>query len=368
MKLNLSQNICKLRKSRSMTQEQLAEALNVTFASVSKWERGISTPDLGLIAEMADLFGVSFDALVEFEMKKGGAAEAQERILALQRNKQYDEAFAEAEKALLRYPNDFKIVYGAGELYSLAGIELQNKQHLHRAIELLGSSVSLLPQNDEPEMSETFIRNKIAECYVGLGEVEKGVEIWKKYNACGVNNSVIAMTYACNDAFNHKDAEKYLMNSFFNMLTTAIRTMNVYCNYYARCGNYFEARNAVGWLINILENSKIDQNVASYLDKILAPCYSDYANLCLRLGETEKVEPYLRKAYAVAKTFDNAPTFKVDNIKFCVGDDVDKAVAYDDLGVSAMEQVVQQITQEDRDKLLFETWQKIVAQDKERAQ
>ena len=40
MKLSLPANISKLRKEHSMTQEQLAEALGVTFAAVSKWERG----------------------------------------------------------------------------------------------------------------------------------------------------------------------------------------------------------------------------------------------------------------------------------------------------------------------------------------
>ena len=43
MKLSLSANISKLRKEHAMTQEQLAEALGVTFASVSKWERGVAT-------------------------------------------------------------------------------------------------------------------------------------------------------------------------------------------------------------------------------------------------------------------------------------------------------------------------------------
>ena len=73
MNLTLPSNISKLRKERSMTQEQLAEALGITFASVSKWERGIATPELNLIAEMADLFGVSLDALVGFEVSNGGA-------------------------------------------------------------------------------------------------------------------------------------------------------------------------------------------------------------------------------------------------------------------------------------------------------
>ena len=52
MKLSLSANISKLRKEHAMTQEQLAEALGVTFASVSKWERGVATPELKLIADV----------------------------------------------------------------------------------------------------------------------------------------------------------------------------------------------------------------------------------------------------------------------------------------------------------------------------
>lgn len=66
MKLLLSENIARLRRERSMTQEQLAEALGVSFAAVSKWERGAATPELNLIAEMADLFEVSMDALIGY--------------------------------------------------------------------------------------------------------------------------------------------------------------------------------------------------------------------------------------------------------------------------------------------------------------
>lgn len=71
MKISLSENICSLRKEHSLTQEQLAESLGVTFASVSKWERGVATPELHLIAKMADLFGVSLDVLVGFQRNPG---------------------------------------------------------------------------------------------------------------------------------------------------------------------------------------------------------------------------------------------------------------------------------------------------------
>ena len=188
MKLLLPSNISKLRKERSMTQEQLAEALGVTFASVSKWERGIATPELSLIAEMADLFGVSLDALVGFEVLNGGADALEKRIHDLQRQKKYDEAVIEAEKALLRYPNDFRIVYRSGELYTVAGIELSNEKYLYRCIELLERSILLLSQNSDPQISEVSIQNEIAQCYIVLGKTQKGIEILKKYNVSGVHD------------------------------------------------------------------------------------------------------------------------------------------------------------------------------------
>lgn len=42
MKISISQNISRLRRQNGMTQEQLAEAMGVSFAAVSKWERGVS--------------------------------------------------------------------------------------------------------------------------------------------------------------------------------------------------------------------------------------------------------------------------------------------------------------------------------------
>lgn len=52
-----------LRKEKSMTQEQLARALGVSNQAVSKWESGQCCPDISLLPRIADLFGVTIDAL-----------------------------------------------------------------------------------------------------------------------------------------------------------------------------------------------------------------------------------------------------------------------------------------------------------------
>ena len=54
MKMMLAENIRAFRKERSLTQEQLAEALGVTSGAVYKWEAKLSIPELELFIQMAD--------------------------------------------------------------------------------------------------------------------------------------------------------------------------------------------------------------------------------------------------------------------------------------------------------------------------
>lgn len=56
MLLSLSENIRSYRRIMGFTQEQLAEAVNVTVGAVSKWESGSTTPELSVILELAALF------------------------------------------------------------------------------------------------------------------------------------------------------------------------------------------------------------------------------------------------------------------------------------------------------------------------
>lgn len=59
--------IKKMRKSRGLTQQAFADALNVSFQAVSNWERGIAPPDLDNIVRIAACFGVLVDDLLRRE-------------------------------------------------------------------------------------------------------------------------------------------------------------------------------------------------------------------------------------------------------------------------------------------------------------
>ncbi len=69
LKKNIAKNITVLRKANGMTQAELADALNYSDKSVSKWERCDGTPDILVLHRISELFGVKLDELISDEVE-----------------------------------------------------------------------------------------------------------------------------------------------------------------------------------------------------------------------------------------------------------------------------------------------------------
>ena len=72
--MNLGEKIYQLRTEKNLSQGDLADRLDVSRQSVSKWERGESIPDFIVLKELADLFGVSVDYMLKPHKEIGLAA------------------------------------------------------------------------------------------------------------------------------------------------------------------------------------------------------------------------------------------------------------------------------------------------------
>lgn len=62
---SIGETITSLRKEKGMTQNELAEKMNVTDKAVSKWERNLSCPDINTISKLADVLEVSVEELLK---------------------------------------------------------------------------------------------------------------------------------------------------------------------------------------------------------------------------------------------------------------------------------------------------------------
>lgn len=68
LKENISKNIASLRRQKGITQAELAEALNYSDKSVSKWERGEGVPDILVIHRISEFFGVTVNDIISEEI------------------------------------------------------------------------------------------------------------------------------------------------------------------------------------------------------------------------------------------------------------------------------------------------------------
>ena len=64
LKIQIGNNIAAFRKQCGMTQADLADKLNYSDKAVSKWERGESVPDVMTLAQIAELFGIGVNELI----------------------------------------------------------------------------------------------------------------------------------------------------------------------------------------------------------------------------------------------------------------------------------------------------------------
>ena len=62
--MEFNNKLYELRKQKGLSQEELANRLNVSRQTISKWEVGDSTPDMEKLIAMSDLFGISLDELI----------------------------------------------------------------------------------------------------------------------------------------------------------------------------------------------------------------------------------------------------------------------------------------------------------------
>ena len=134
----LNEKIRELRKQNNLTQEELAEKLNVSRQAITKWETGAGIPDIGNIEAIARLFGISIDALLsdnvpeehdnvsrsEFDIFERGDFDLDIGCAA-----RFSITAGDTEKAVIEIRTDL-----ADKAYRLAKVKLENGKRIDIAV------------------------------------------------------------------------------------------------------------------------------------------------------------------------------------------------------------------------------------------
>ena len=359
METMLAENIRKFRKERSLTQEQLAEVLGVTTGAVYKWEAKLSVPELDLIVEMADFFDTSVDVLLGYRMKDNRLAQTVHRLREYRRGK--DRAgLAEAEKALKKYPHAFEIVYESAVMHSAFGFESGDRNLLRRALELLGQSLPLLPQNKDPEISEQTLYGKMADAYLGLDELDKGIGLLKEHNAGGLYNHKIGHSLAMSERT--EEAVPFLSEALAKIVSDLIFTIIGYINVLFTRGDYDSARAllcaGIGFFLGLREGDK-----PNFLDKVSTVLLASLAYAEFLSGQKDEARASLEKAGKLAAFFDASPSYDESDIRFI--ERIEGASAHDDIGATAADALAHTVKEFENEEFAA-LWKSVSEQEKKR--
>ncbi len=348
MKLNLADNIKSFRKERKMTQEKLAEALGVTVGAVYKWESGLSTPELSLIVEMADLFDTSVDVLLGYKMKNNRVDHIIKNINKLCMS--FDnEAITEVDKALVKYPNSFEVLNIGAETYGYYGITRRDCAMMRKSLDLYDKVILLLPQNKDPNISEATIRGHMANILFMLGETDKGLEILKKYNASGMFSSVIG-SYIAFFTDNKDEAVSYLSQGLARAFSGMTTSIVGFIFYFCHKKEWKKAIDINNYAISLIKGFKSDEGFNS-LDKIHSELLATLSYVQKKSGKKKESEQTFKEAIEMAKRFDSNPEYSMNSARFIENDE--DIIVYDVFGVTAAESILKIFTKLDDDDLII---------------
>ena len=142
--LQFADNLTRLRREKKVTQEELADFIGVTKASVSKWETRQSLPDILILPQLASFFNVTVDELMGYSPQLG-KEQIQKQYYCLAgefASRPFEDVIKESEELVRKYYSCYSILYQICLLwlnhFMLAGDEKRGQEILKKADQLCG--------------------------------------------------------------------------------------------------------------------------------------------------------------------------------------------------------------------------------------
>lgn len=166
----LNENIKALRKAKGLSQEELAIKLSVVRQTISKWEKGLSVPDAGMVIQIADALDTTVNILLGEETPEPEEPESVKALAA--KLEVLNEQFAKRSE---RKRKIWRVVFSVIGILALIGLiqELLSFIHLHQFNNMLESSESIIGGADKA--TSIFVSNISIQGFTAILTVIAGV-------------------------------------------------------------------------------------------------------------------------------------------------------------------------------------------------
>lgn len=213
--MNIGKNILHFRKEKELTQEQLANILDVSTAAISKWETNIAYPDITMLPKIATVFNISIDRLLNYNRYKVSIENIINEVKEHIKKNDYSSAISLLKLSLERYPNNDALTLELGKTLMLyANFHKDRKKLLQEAFNIF---LKLLESNDHEIV--TWANNYLCTISIALKTFEKAKYYLKKLKLPkGINPKIndISIKSLTNDPNLIKTIKIYIEEAFID--------------------------------------------------------------------------------------------------------------------------------------------------------
>lgn len=305
MKLSIGENIKLFRKAKDITQEQLAEMLNVSSQSVSRWELGICYPDMELLPMLAEIFEITVDKLLGVDniAEKKKVDEYLNRFQVAINQGKIDECISIAREGIAEYPNNYALLNKLMYALFVSGDNTGNISNWKENMENYDAEITSLGERimkycpDQNIRLEAISRLAFNHCEQGRKEIGKQIyEMLPPMILCRENQMWWSLEEDEKTSFLQKQIKKS-----YDMLYDFIWLL-------ATCGklsptNSLSVINKAEELTNLITDEK-QYNIDSWGNSRI---HYDKAKLYSKIGCKKSVYEQLELAARKAIDFDNRP-------------------------------------------------------------
>ena len=283
--MELKSKLKELRISRNMTQEAVADHLGVSSQTVSKWERGLLSPDIALLPKIALLFKCSIDSLFDMDLVWSieHRKEFGEKIHALHEKKDWEGVYQAWIREIELNPDH----YGnyADVMLHVYRKKLYDKDRVEKMISLAEHAEKCC--TDDDKRNEIYrIMLQICSESKDPGIREKGKYYYKKLPSLRHSREVYAKFVM--------DGEEYRSQVLKNIIYTvdlaecSVRQL-ILPDMPPQEKLYYYQKAAA------LLETVLDGKYAGFYDPPLMSDYAEIAKIHVQLGQTERAEKYINR-------------------------------------------------------------------------
>ncbi len=276
--------IFELRKTKNISQEELAKVLNTSRQAISKWERGEAYPDLDKLKDLATYFDVSIDYLLGYDIASVGLNNFIKRLKECVSSKSFDISIDEIKMIVYKNNNNFNL------LIYVVNYLLENWKAT-KDVDIIDLSISYLErmiltfrEDNIEKISIKDIKKTICDCYF----IKKKYDLVKEYIK---NNDLVDMDEYLADCDyylgNYESAMKTISNVFLESIIKLINSNVTQLKLLLKTNKIIEAYDLTKWSISFIKS--IGKNEDLLLDEIYVLTFAKAAcekNLGLDYSES----------------------------------------------------------------------------------